>query len=41
VSDRHSLSVFEVDGTHLTMTQIDDAGHEIDRFVVTKGRRTS
>jgi predicted phosphodiesterase len=41
VSDRHSLSVFEVDGTHLTMTQIDEAGHEIDRFVVTKGRRTS
>jgi hypothetical protein len=41
VSDRHSLSVFEIDGTHLTMTQIDETGREIDQFVVTKGRSTS
>jgi len=36
ITDRHSLSVFDVDGARLTMTQIDEAGDEIDRFVVTK-----
>jgi hypothetical protein len=36
VTDRHSLSVFDVDGARLTMTQIDEAGREIDRIVVTK-----
>lgn len=36
VTDRHSLSVFDIDGGHLTMTQIDEAGQEIDRMVVTK-----
>ena len=36
VSDRHSLSVFDVDGPRLTMAQIDEAGAEIDRIVVTK-----
>jgi hypothetical protein len=39
VTDRHSLSVFEVDGPHLTMTQVDEAGQEIDRITVTKGKR--
>ena len=36
VTDRHSLSVFDVDGARLTMMQIDEAGREIDRIVVTK-----
>ena len=36
ITDRHSLSVFDVDGRRLTMTQIDEAGAEIDRIVVTK-----
>jgi Carboxypeptidase regulatory-like domain/TonB-dependent Receptor Plug Domain/Calcineurin-like phosphoesterase len=36
VTDRHSLSVFDIDGGHLTMVQIDEAGEEIDRIVVTK-----
>jgi calcineurin-like phosphoesterase family protein len=35
-TDRHSLSVFDVDGTRLTMTQVDEAGAECDRIVVTK-----
>jgi hypothetical protein len=37
---RHSLSVFDVDGPRQTMTQIDEAGAEIDRFVVTKAPRS-
>jgi calcineurin-like phosphoesterase family protein len=41
VTDRHSLSVFDVDGRRLTMTQIDEAGAEIDRIVVTKAGRPS
>jgi hypothetical protein len=36
VSDRHSLSLFEIDGGTLTMTQIDEQGQEIDRIRVTK-----
>jgi hypothetical protein len=39
ITDRHSLSVFDVDGTCLTLTQIDEAGQEIDRIAVTKGPR--
>jgi hypothetical protein len=36
ISDRDSLSVFDVDGPRLTMTQVDEGGAEIDRMVVTK-----
>ncbi len=36
ISDRHSLTVFDLDGKTLTMTQIDENGHEIDRIKVTK-----
>ena len=36
VTDRHSLTVFDVDGRKLTMTQIDESGQEFDRIVVTK-----
>jgi hypothetical protein len=36
VTDRHSLTVFDIDGTCLTMTQIDEDGAEIDRLMVTK-----
>lgn len=36
VSDRHSLTMFDLDGGRLTMRQIDEWGHEIDRIVVTK-----
>jgi acid phosphatase type 7 len=39
VTDRHSLSVFDVDGARLTMAQIDEAGQEFDRITVTKGTR--
>jgi hypothetical protein len=39
VTDRHSLSVFEVDGTRLTMAQIDEAGQEFDRITLTKSPR--
>ncbi|HEY2906842.1 MAG TPA: metallophosphoesterase [Vicinamibacterales bacterium] len=39
VTDRHSISVFDVDGPRLTMTQIDESGAEIDRFVLTKASR--
>ena len=43
VTDRHSLSVFDVDGPRLVMTQVDETGAEIDRLVVTKapGRLSS
>ncbi|HZR24480.1 MAG TPA: metallophosphoesterase [Vicinamibacterales bacterium] len=41
VTDRHSFSLFDVDGPRLTMTQIDEAGSEIDRITMTKkGKRT-
>ena len=36
VTDRHSLSVFEIDGGHLTMAQVDETGQEFDRITVTK-----
>jgi 3',5'-cyclic AMP phosphodiesterase CpdA len=36
VTDRHSLTVFDVDGQKLTMTQIDESGREFDRIAVTK-----
>ena len=36
ISDRHSLTVFDLEGKTLTMTQIDESGHEIDRIKVTK-----
>src|SRR5436190_427704 len=39
ITDRHSLSVFDVEGTRLTLTQVDEAGQEIDRMIVTEERR--
>ena len=36
ISDRHSLSVFEIQGKTLYMAQIDDQGKTIDRMTVTK-----
>ena len=39
VTDRHSISVFDVDGDHLTMVQIDEQGQEIDRIAVSKAGR--
>lgn len=36
VSDRHSLTVVEMDAKSLQFTQIDEWGSEIDRFTVTK-----
>ena len=36
VSDRHSLTVFDMDASSLTMTQIDEWGNTIDRIRVTK-----
>ena len=36
VTDRHSLSIFEVDGPRLTMAQIDEAGSEICWGVATR-----
>ena len=42
LTDRHSLTVIDLDGGHLTMTQVDEGGQEIDRIVVTKSlRKTS
>lgn len=35
-SSAHSLTVFHVDGSTLTMTQVDETGQEIDRITVTK-----
>jgi hypothetical protein len=40
ITDRHSFSVFDVEGGRLTLTQIDETGAEIDRVVVTR-KRTS
>lgn len=37
VTDRHSFTVFDIDGTELSMAQIDQWGREIDRIRVTKG----
>jgi hypothetical protein len=36
VTDRHSLTVFDLDGGTLTLRQIDEQGSEIDRIRVTK-----
>ncbi len=36
VTDRHSLTVFDIDGPRLTMAQVDEEGKEFDRIVVTK-----
>ncbi len=36
VSDRHSLTVFDMDANSLTMTQIDEWGNTIDRIRITK-----
>jgi len=35
-SSAHSLTVFDVDGPTVTMTQVDEAGQGIDRITVTK-----
>jgi hypothetical protein len=39
VTDRHSLSVFDIEGAQLSMRQVDESGSEIDRFVVTKAAK--
>ncbi len=36
ISDRHSLTVIELDGGKLMMTQIDENGQEVDRMTITK-----
>ena len=36
VTDRHSLTVFDIEGTRLTMAQIDESEQEFDRITVTK-----
>ena len=36
VSDRHSLTVFEMDSQSLQFTQIDEWGGEIDKIKITK-----
>ncbi len=36
VTDRHSVTVFDVEGERLLMRQIDESGAEIDRITVTK-----
>jgi len=36
VSDRHSLTIFDLDAGSLTMRQVDEFGQEIDRIRVTK-----
>jgi len=38
-SAAHSLTVFDLDGPTLILTQIDEAGKEIDRVVVTKAAK--
>jgi acid phosphatase type 7 len=37
ISDRHSLTVFDMDHRSLSLTQIDEWGREIDRVHITKG----
>jgi hypothetical protein len=37
VSDRHSLTVFDIDRVSLRLTQIDEWGNEIDHCRITKG----
>jgi calcineurin-like phosphoesterase family protein len=36
ISDRHSFTMFDIDGPRLTMTQVDQWGHEVDRVHVSK-----
>ncbi len=36
VSDRHSLTVFDLDGPELVMRQVDERGNEIDRVRISK-----
>ena len=36
ISNTHSLTVFDIHGPSLTLTQIDEAGKEVDRLQVTK-----
>jgi hypothetical protein len=36
VTDRHSLTVVDVDGGRLTLTQVDETGQTFDRIVLTK-----
>jgi hypothetical protein len=36
ISDRHSLTVFDLDAKSLTMRQIDEWGNEVDRIRITK-----
>ena len=38
-SSAHSLTVFDLDGPTLIMTQVDEAGKEIDRITVTKAAK--
>jgi hypothetical protein len=38
-SSAHSLTVFDVDGSTLTMTQVDETGREIDRITVAKATK--
>ena len=37
VSDRHSFTLFDVNGRELLMTQIDQWGQEVDQVRVRKG----
>jgi hypothetical protein len=36
VDDRHSFSLLDIDGNRLTFRQLDEAGSELDRFVIQK-----
>lgn len=36
ITDRHSLTVFELEGSELLMRQIDEHGNEIDRLRISK-----
>jgi len=36
VSDRHSFTVFDLDGPRLTLRQIDEGGEEVDRIAISK-----
>ena len=33
---RHSFSLLETDGNRLTFSQLDENGHQLDRFVIVK-----
>ncbi|HTB62549.1 MAG TPA: metallophosphoesterase [Opitutales bacterium] len=36
ISDRHSLTIFDIEGAELIMRQIDEDGNEVDKIQVTK-----